>query len=141
MDVPSESAATYNLAFFYFVFTSTLLPQSLLLPTHWNAHGVGVNGWIIHKQLVRRAECFCVMCHKIKRPADLSIAKRLGGFSCCKNTNIFPSRNHFDEKTCFSPLPNPDFIYFCSCQAERKRLTRESAFFALFLGCESGQFA
>jgi len=36
--------------------------------------------------------------HKIKRPADLSIAKRLGGFSCCKNTNNFPFRKRFDEK-------------------------------------------
>ena len=53
------------------------------------------------------------MCHKIKRPADLSIVKRLGGFSCCKSTNNFSSRNGFDENNRFSFLPKRKFAYFC----------------------------
>jgi hypothetical protein len=29
------------------------------------------------------------MCHKIKRPAHLSIVERLGGFWCCKHKALF----------------------------------------------------
>ena len=42
-----------------------------------------------------RADGFCISGHKIKRPADLSIVRRLGGFSCCKITHYFSNCNFF----------------------------------------------
>ena len=33
-----------------------------------------------------------------KRPADLSIVKRLGGFSCCKDTTFFITVKYFVKK-------------------------------------------
>ena len=44
--------------------------------------------------------CFWVSCHnKIKRPADLSIVKRLGGFSWCKDTHYFWISKGFAQKS------------------------------------------
>jgi hypothetical protein len=43
--------------------------------------------------------CLCIMCHnKTKRPADLSIVKRLGGFSWCKGTAFIWNSQTFWRK-------------------------------------------
>ena len=54
--------------------------------------------------------CLCIMCHnKTKRPADLSIVKRLGGFSWCKGTAFILNSQTFLNKKNKSSLRNPPF--------------------------------
>lgn len=51
--------------------------------------------------------------------------------------------NNFSDMHFFSsfPLQKQKIAYLCPAKPRENGLARESAFFALFLGCESGQFA
>ena len=57
------------------------------------------------------------MCHnKTKRPADLSIVKRLGGFSWRKGTAFIMNSQTFLKKKNKSILRNPQKVIWCSME-------------------------
>ena len=86
------------------LFFSSGAPEWFVLPVAWwEVHGTDVNHWIFIKQCYQivfefivapndvnkmfqdaEGEEYLIIFHKIKRPADLSIVERLGGFLWCK---------------------------------------------------------
>ena len=58
-----------------------------------------------------------------------------------RHYDLHPESIILIRKKRLSPLHNPFSLYFCHAKPRENGLTRESAFFALFLDSESGQFA